>query len=144
VENFRWINESGLERRLPEGSRNGRYYCKSCQTYVGEDATRPLGVYAFPLHRVKGPVADQYKPNHHIFYANRVADCNDSIPKWQTLPEGTLVDTAADRKSETAASNLPPGGLQWDASRGMALRSACALATLISLVHVSDCGVDCC
>jgi hypothetical protein len=33
-------------------------------------------------------VDDCYKPNHHIFYADRVGDAADGLPKWQTLPEG--------------------------------------------------------
>ncbi len=32
-------------------------------------------------------VASCYRPNHHIFYDDRVKDVADSIPKWATLPE---------------------------------------------------------
>ena len=91
---------------------------------MGEDATRPLGIIALPLHLTKVSFLlvlclffytsrfchssfvlycinsltssllqghhDCYKPNHHIFYADRVGDVADSIPKWVTLPEGSI------------------------------------------------------
>jgi hypothetical protein len=83
------VNEEGLQAELPPSSKNTRFYCKKCRTYMGEDATRPLGVIALPLARAAAP-HDCYKPNHHIFYANRVEDVADSIPKWVTLPEGEV------------------------------------------------------
>jgi hypothetical protein len=107
-----------MSETLPPGSRNKRYHCKKCGTYVAEDATRPLGVLALPLSAAADAaratatpaaapaaaapataaadtddvdlslVPEEYRPNHHIFYADRVTDVADNIPKWKTLPQG--------------------------------------------------------
>ena len=52
---MKFINEEGMEKKLPPNSKNARYYCKGCGDYVAEDATRPLGVMGLPLHLVKVP-----------------------------------------------------------------------------------------
>jgi hypothetical protein len=44
-----WRNKAGMREVLPPGSRNPRFYCKSCGSYVAEDACRPLGILALPL-----------------------------------------------------------------------------------------------
>jgi hypothetical protein len=145
MENITFVNESGMRKDLPPGSKNTRYYCASCSSYIGEDATRPLGVFALPLHRAVGGGAllpDQYKPNHHIFYADRVADVNDSVPKWVTLPEGKLVEpgtkpTNTVPAAEGATRPVIAGGPQWDATRGMyTLHSiaTCQLPESLSLI----------
>jgi hypothetical protein len=108
----------------PEGSKNQRYYCKSCDDYIGENALRPLGMFAFPLHRAVGDVPDCYKPNHHIFYEFRAANVADSLPKWNTLPEGRLVQpTDPSPPTLSDASHFKPAptfstGAQWDNDRG--------------------------
>ena len=108
----RWVNREGMREDTPHGSNNTRLYCGSCDGYLGEDATGPLGVVALPLdaatevrHVVAAApaccvglssadhsrqVADCYKPNCHIFYDTRVSDVADSAPKWKTLPRGEL------------------------------------------------------
>ena len=30
AENVVWLNEEGIRKELPEGSKNYRFYCKSC------------------------------------------------------------------------------------------------------------------
>jgi hypothetical protein len=143
-EQVQWTNFNGMAEVLPPGSRNKRYYCKCCGTYVAEDATRPLGVMALPLSaavtaskvdahsasaaRSGGQGADtsppvhgkasqpgkadtpppvvpvdmslvpeEYRPNLHLFYADRVVDVEDSAPKWRTLPQGDIMDAGGNR-----------------------------------------------
>lgn len=69
-----------------------RYHCARCREYIAEDATRPLGFLALPLSAVRGGVPEQYRPNHHIFYADRVVDATDALPKWRTLVQGEQMD----------------------------------------------------
>lgn len=105
-----WTNEEGLEAKLPPNSRNTRFYCKQCGTYMGEDATRPLGVIALPLGLT--PHAEScYQPNHHIFYADRVSDVPDALPKWKTLPEGEIIPQPFVPATHTASD-------AWDAATG--------------------------
>lgn len=85
-------NEAGMRKDTPPGSNNQRIYCAKCGDYLAEDASRPLGLFALPLHRAKGDVHAHYRPNHHIFYANRTQDAADGLPKWETLPDGKLVE----------------------------------------------------
>jgi hypothetical protein len=49
-ENVVWLNAGGMRRELPPGSKNTRFYCNTCNSYIGEDATRPLGTAPLPLH----------------------------------------------------------------------------------------------
>jgi phytoene dehydrogenase-like protein len=86
---IKWINEAQIVSKTPENSSNKRFYCGSCNDYIGEDATGVLGIYALPIDAATEP-DDMYKPNHHIFYADRVADAQDNLPKWKTLLEGEL------------------------------------------------------
>lgn len=123
-EQVEWVNKAGMVESLPPGSRNKRYHCKCCGSYIGEDATRPLGILALPLSaavnshgRATGAITtpaavgvapaagvdlasipEEYRPNHHIFYANRVVDVADNAPKWVTLPQGELVDGGGARQ----------------------------------------------
>lgn len=99
-----WKNSESIERKTPEGSQNPRYYCKNCRGYIGEDATQSLGLIALPLSAVTtnlqggGHVADCYKPNHHVFYANRVKDesSTDNLPKWKTVVDSEIMGDNAE------------------------------------------------
>lgn len=101
----------GFAVRRPDGSRNDRIYCASCSEYMGEDATGPLGVVALPLSAAHD-AADEYLPNHHIFYADRLDGraVADDLPKWRTLPQGELLDndggTVAQNSLRSTASGL--------------------------------------
>ena len=78
---------------------------------MGEDATRHMGIIALPLSCATTVPDDCYKPNHHIFYANRVEDANDSLPKWITLPEGEIFKQAPVSSTHTSTS-------AWDEKTG--------------------------
>lgn len=47
-------------------------------------------------------VHDSYQPSHHIFYADRVQDVNDSIPKWKTIPQGDIEKGGVDQQQQQA------------------------------------------
>lgn len=34
-------------------------------------------------------VHGSYRPNHHLFYDDRVAEAEDDLPKWKTIPQVT-------------------------------------------------------
>lgn len=36
-------------------------------------------------------VHGSYRPNHHLFYDDRVAEAEDDLPKWKTIPQVTAV-----------------------------------------------------
>jgi hypothetical protein len=86
------------------------------------------GVIALPLHRATSAVGDQYQPNHHLFYADRVSDApaHDRAPKWKTLPEGEIVAgtrPAADGQrppepQPAAQANQANQANQWDPTFG--------------------------
>jgi hypothetical protein len=169
-EQVQWTNFNGMTEVLPPGSRNKRYYCKCCGSYVAEDATRPLGVMALPLsaavaaskveehlasaahsggqcadanQAIHGKTAqsekleaspavvpvdmtlipEEYRPNLHLFYADRVVDVDDSAPKWRTLPQGDIMDEGGNRADTIGAytgrdSNGPSPWGSDAASRG--------------------------
>eukprot|EP01060_Flectonema_neradi_P005353 TRINITY_DN13552_c0_g1_i1.p1 TRINITY_DN13552_c0_g1~~TRINITY_DN13552_c0_g1_i1.p1 ORF type:complete len:789 (+),score=129.39 TRINITY_DN13552_c0_g1_i1:78-2369(+) len=76
----------------PEGSENPHYFC-ACdkREYLGVNAQRILGVTAVSqeVASVTG-LTDEFKPNFHTFYKSRVADSTDNLPKWDTVPQGTI------------------------------------------------------
>ena len=100
---------NGLVMKYPPNSRNARFFCGQCSDYLGEDATATLGLVAIPLSIVKRPrkqltstgpdYQTNYQPQHHIFYADRVADVNDHLAKWATLPQGVLLHRSTDESA---------------------------------------------
>ena len=114
----KWINETGVKTETPPNSRNPRKYCAKCNDYLGEDVTRTLGALALPVHLAESKgqqhVHESYRPNHHIFYDDRVEDAVDDLPKWKTVPQGDLSD--ADGRPSKAAK-LPSTG-NYDAVTG--------------------------
>jgi hypothetical protein len=81
---------------MPPNSSNPHYFCPcDKKQYLGVDATRLLGIIALNLRRADGfannTLPDAYRPNHHVFYADRVVDCPDRLPKWKTVLEGDLL-----------------------------------------------------
>jgi hypothetical protein len=97
---------------MPPQSSNPHFFCP-CEKrqYLGVDATRLLGFVALNLRRANGYTTNTlpaiYRPNHHVFYANRVVDCTDGLPKWKTVLEGeTLPElTSADRPLPRASAD---------------------------------------
>ncbi len=89
---------------------------------MGEDATRPLGMIALPLAVATAAPHDCYKPNHHIFYADRIADAADSLPKWVTLPEGRILEQpivdAATHPTATTTNTNTNNNNDWDPITG--------------------------
>jgi len=71
-----------------------------------------LGAIALPLHLAQStgehPIHESFKPNHHIFYDDRVEDVKDDLPKWKTVPQGDLSD--ADGKNANLTGQPVPGG----------------------------------
>jgi hypothetical protein len=101
----KWLNEEKIDKRLPENSRNYRYYCKSCNDYIGEDASRVLGIIGLPIHLSKY-VSDCYKPNHHIFYKYRQVDVDDPLPKWEHLPDSKIVPDEKYKQAQTTSDDF--------------------------------------
>ena len=64
------------------------------------DAQRLVGVVALNL-RLCREVDDVFRPNFHTFYADRVEDARDGLPKWDTVPEGGLAAGAASASADT-------------------------------------------
>ena len=122
----RWFGGDDLETAPPEGSSNAHFQCKSCATYLGVDAERLLGLVALNLDAVPRGVSAEYRPNHHLFYDDRVVEVEDALPKWSTIIQGDIADAMP---AEGRASVPPPrldgdgsraadGGTLWDASTG--------------------------
>lgn len=90
-----WKNENNIEHRSMNNSTNKRLYCKSCDGYIGDDATQTLGLYALPIYTnnidSNNDIADDYKPNMHIFYNDKVKPINDSLPKYTEMYGSKLV-----------------------------------------------------
>lgn len=116
AEHVRWTHRERMVVRRPPNSKNDRYYCGSCDAYMGEDATRVLGVLALPHARLAPgtELAAALRPNHHIFYADRVRDVSDALAKWKTLPQGEPLP----RFAEGAAPAVPAGDAAYDAATG--------------------------
>jgi hypothetical protein len=91
---IQWQGWENVVEKTPQGSKNARFYCKSCGDYMAEDATGPLGLWALPHAAATRTtvISDEYLPNHHIFYDSRDRDVDpsDSLPKWANLPQGPL------------------------------------------------------
>jgi phytoene dehydrogenase-like protein len=125
-----WKNSEQIVNRPPAGSQNAHYFCSECDSYLGVDATRLLGVVALNLAATDvATLPDRYKPNQHTFYADRVEDFGDLLPKWKTVPQGAIVpdhDWAGEElKKEAAptAARLADGRAiapspDWDAVTG--------------------------
>ena len=128
-EQVEWLNKGGMLASTPPNSRNVRYHCAGCGEYIAEDASRPLGLLVLPLSAVRGGVPEAYRPNHHIFYADRAVDVGDALPKWRTLLQGELMDAGGPLPPVAAAGGaVPPplapapagggGGGAYDAATG--------------------------
>lgn len=80
---------------MPPNSSNPHYFCPcDKKQYLGVDASRWLGVVAVNLKNAVGypdNVPTIYRPNHHVFYADRVVDVEDGLPKWKTVLEGEMM-----------------------------------------------------
>lgn len=88
------------------------------------------GIIALPLALSKH-AHDSYKPNHHIFYADRVQDVNDNVPKWKTLPQGAIEpqgNTAAAPKQQTNQNQATPDRGGYDVQTGMFLKDVLPLS----------------
>jgi len=85
-----------------------RKFCKKCGTRIGitfEDVTafEVNSVAIYPTHladvREGGPLPDEFKPQRHIYYADRLYDFNDDVPKFKDMPKefggsGQLLDNS--------------------------------------------------
>ena len=83
------INSITSPEYMPPKSSNPHYFCGcSKKQYLGVDASRLLGVVALNLKHAKDfkskTIPHIYLPNHHVFYADRMVDVNDKLPKWKT------------------------------------------------------------
>lgn len=90
------INSVVRPEYMPPNSSNPHYFCPCAKKqYLGVDATRLLGMVALNLRMAMGysgnALPDVYRPNHHVFYADRVVDCPDRLPKWDTVLGGGLL-----------------------------------------------------
>lgn len=98
---------------MPPNSSNPHYFC-SCEKrqYLGVDACRLLGVIALNLKRVEGykdnSIPATYRPNHHLFYADRVVDVPDGLPKWKTVLEGEIIPETSNTDSNKPLSIAHP------------------------------------
>ena len=71
---------------IPPNSKVPRRFCKKCGSYLAEDARPVLGIWALPLGLSQDPVDAKYAPAQHIFYASRIVDVSDDLPKYDELP----------------------------------------------------------
>mmetsp|Transcript_79622 Transcript_79622/g.234158 ORF Transcript_79622/g.234158 Transcript_79622/m.234158 type:complete len:841 (+) Transcript_79622:58-2580(+) len=103
-DSVKWHGGASIVDSVPEGSKNVRKHCGSCGSYLGEDASGPLGILALPhaAARTAGTQLDcpAYAAQHHIFYGSRIADVHDNLPKWTTLPSGGI---SGDRHAQGAS-----------------------------------------
>jgi len=72
------------------------FYC-ACEKkqYLGMDASRHHGFLLLNLNRLAGfpsALPDAYRPNHHLFYEERVVDVLDGLPKWKTVLGGEVME----------------------------------------------------
>ncbi len=89
--------------KMPSGSKNAHYFCPCEKSeYLGVDATRWLGMVVLNTDKSVSALEDSQLPNHHLFYADRVADIDDNLPKWKTVIEGERL--ASDGKPFVAHS----------------------------------------
>jgi len=81
------------------------YECGVCKTHMYEDASSAFGMFMLPARVVPQAredlsedlslLPDEFKPNHHIFYRERLRDVRDGLPKWSTVIQGELEAAAA-------------------------------------------------
>jgi hypothetical protein len=95
---------------MPKNSSNPHYFCPcDKKQYLGVDATRLLGFVALNLKLAEGytsnTIPDAYRPNHHVFYDDRVVDVIDGLPKWKTVLEGQLLPEKSDNNLPLADQN---------------------------------------
>ena len=103
----RWLG--GPVNDPPPGSRNPHYKCGSCGSYLGVDAERLLGIVALNLRCAaaeSGAIGRAYRPTAHLFYADRVVDVQDELPKWATVVQGELC--SGDERPIPALPSVPP------------------------------------
>lgn len=99
------IDSSKEKEYMPKNSSNPHFFC-SCQKkqYLGVDATRLLGFLVINLRKASGykenTLPDIYRPNHHLFYSDRVVNCPDNLPKWKTVLQGEIY-----KENETIQQN---------------------------------------
>ena len=78
---------------------------------------KPTPGTPLPVEPVKlDIIPEEYRPNLHIFYADRVADVTDAAPKWKTLPMGEIMDNGGDRQNVAAEFSEPGPVSPWGAS----------------------------
>jgi phytoene dehydrogenase-like protein len=78
------------------------YECGECNTHMFEDATSAFGMYMLPVRvcpKARDDLSedihslpDEFKPNHHIFYGERIFNVKDPLPKWKTVLQGEVVE----------------------------------------------------
>jgi hypothetical protein len=91
-ENVVFHGEANIRDYIPPNSRVPRRFCKKCGTYIAEDARPVLGVYALPIGLCQDPVEPKYRPAQHIFYGSRIISVDDSLPKYEKMPDGPRAD----------------------------------------------------
>lgn len=91
-ENVVFHGEANIRDFIPPGSRVPRRFCKKCSSYIAEDARPVLGVFALPLGLCQEPVEAKYRPAQHIFYTSGVLKVDDSLPKYEKMPDGPRAD----------------------------------------------------
>lgn len=109
---IRWTGLEVIVDSTRAGSQNIRKHCRRCGGYLGEDATGPLGMVAL-AHAAAAQggtnlACSAYAAQHHIFYASRVQDVADALPKWVTLPSGGLVPGTSNSCSAYAVKDVLP------------------------------------
>mmetsp|Transcript_4881 Transcript_4881/g.7431 ORF Transcript_4881/g.7431 Transcript_4881/m.7431 type:complete len:828 (+) Transcript_4881:54-2537(+) len=107
--NVRWTGEH-VEYR-PCSSSDPLFLCPcDNKEFIGVDATRLLGMVACNLRLAEGysdnKLPDMYRPNHHLFYADRVVDVEDGLPKWATVLHS---DILPERNTKNKVSSIPSG-----------------------------------
>lgn len=109
-----WTGRQHLQL-MPEASDNYRkalhYECRICRTHMYEDASSAFGMYMLPARVVPRAREDlsedlsalpaEFRPNHHIFYRERLQDVSDGLPKWSTVIQGQLEHAALHDASDT-------------------------------------------
>jgi hypothetical protein len=75
-----------------------------------EDASSAFGMLMLPARVVPRARADrsedvaalppEFRPNHHIFYSERLQDVTDGLPKWSTVIQGQLEQAPHDSADE--------------------------------------------
>jgi hypothetical protein len=132
------IDSSLHSQYMPTNSSNPHFFCPCDQRqYLGVDATRLLGFLAVNLKLADGyksnSLPDIYRPNHHLFYADRVVNCQaDQLTKWKTILQGEILSSQEINTSLPTAtiddlklsfpfssSNAPSGQLSQSQSQNM-------------------------